>query len=149
MVPSILVGNVTSQFFLSLLQPRIPIWISSLPPGHQLRPGGYYIMEDVVAVEGGGRSAFRKALNERYDRSPIFRQLVYEMTVYWAIPGLVFIGVNAALTFTTDVTVAFGATLGWIPIWAVIGFLFARLWVRRRLSQEQRSFKRHDHASST
>ena len=106
-------------------------------------------MEDVVAVEGGGRSAFRKALNERYDRSPIFRQLVYEMTVYWAIPGLVFIGVNAALTFTTDVSVAFGATLGWIPIWALIGFLFARLWIRHRLSQEQQSFKRHNHASST
>ena len=114
-----------------------------------MRPGAYYIMEDVVAVEGGGRSAFRRALKERYERSPIFRQLVYEMTVYWAMAGLVFIGVNATLTFTTDVTVAFGATLGWIPIWALIGFLFARLWIRRRLSQEKQSFKNENHVSST
>jgi hypothetical protein len=108
MIPSILVGNVSIQFLFSLIRPRVPISLSSLPPGHKLRPGGYYIMEDVVAVDGGGRSAYRNALNVRYESSEIFQRLVYEMIAYWAIGGLIFVSVNAAFTFTTSFNFAFG-----------------------------------------
>jgi hypothetical protein len=111
MIPSILVGNVSIQFILSLTEPHVPIALSSLPPGHKMRPGGYHIMEDVVAVDGGGRSAYRKALNIRYTSSEIFQRLVYEMTTHWAIGGLIFVGVNAAFTFATSLNFAFGATL--------------------------------------
>jgi hypothetical protein len=141
MTPSILVGNVTLQFFFSLLQLPMPIWISSLPPGHKMRSGAYYIMEDAVAVEGGGRSAFRRALNVRYKASPIFRRLVYEMTLYWAVGGLIFVGVSAAITFTTALNIAFGATLGWIPVWALLWFIVTRFWIGHRLDQEEISFK--------
>lgn len=141
MTPSILVGNVCLQFLFSLLQLRIPIWLSSVPPGEKMRPGGYYIMEDVVAVDGGGRSAFRKALNERYQSSAIFRKLIFEMTVYWAIGGLVFVGISAALTFATPINIAFGTTLAWIPIWAIIWFIGAFFWTRYRLKQEEEFFK--------
>ena len=141
MSPSILVGSVSVQFFLSLFGPRLPIWISSIPPGEKMRPGGYYIMEDVVAVDGGGRSAFRKALNVRYTSSPIFRRLILEMTVYWATSGLIFVGVSAVITFTTPLYIAFGVTLGWIPIWPFLCFLVALCWVQRRLVQEKQWFK--------
>lgn len=141
MTPSILVGNVTLQFFFSLLHLPMPIWISSLPPSHNMRPGAYYIMEDVVAVDGGGRSAFRRALNVRYEASPIFRRLVYEMTLYWAVGGLIFVGVSAVLTFTTALNIAFGVTLGWIPVWALLWFTVARFWIGHRLNQEEVSFK--------
>ena len=147
MVPSILVGIVVLQLLISLLQFRVPIWISSLPPGHKMRPGAYLIMEDVVAVDGGGGSAFWKALNIRYELSSTFRRLVFEMTLYWAIGGLIFIGVSAALTFTTSLNVAFGATLGWIPIWALVWFILARIWIRCRPAQEEQSFKKKIHAS--
>jgi hypothetical protein len=148
MVPSILIGSVALQFFFSLLQLPIPIWLSSLPPGHKMRPGAYYIMEDVVAVEGGGRSAFRKALKARYEASPIFRRLLYEMTLYWAIGGLIFVGVSAALTFTTSLNIAFGVTLGWIPVWAVLWSIVARFWIGHRLKQEKASFRMENDITS-
>ncbi|CAF4385871.1 unnamed protein product [Rotaria socialis] len=149
MIPSILVGNVTIQFFVSLLQPPVPIWISSLPPGHKMRPAGYYIMEDIVAVDGGGRSAFRKVLNQRYESSPIFQCLVYEMTVFWATGALVFIGVSVAFAFGTSLNFAFGATLIWFPVWGLLGFLPTVLWVQRRLSQETDSFRLKQNQIST
>ena len=144
MTPSILVANVSLQFFVSLLQLHIPIWLSSVPPGEKMRPGGYYIMEDVVAVDGGGRSAYRKALRERYQSSGIFRKLVREMTIHWAVGGLLFIAVNAALTFNLPLNIAFGVTFGWIPIWALTWFIIAFLWIQRRLKQEEEAFGTSD-----
>ncbi|CAF1376079.1 unnamed protein product [Adineta steineri] len=141
MIPSILVGNVSIQCLISLFRPRVPISLSSLPAGHKMRPAGYYITEDVVAVDGGGRSAYRKALNVRYESSVIFQRLIYEMTVYWAIGGLIFVGVNAAFTFATSFNFAFGATLIWIPIWALIWFIPARFWIQYRLRQEKEAFR--------
>ncbi|CAF2117855.1 unnamed protein product [Rotaria magnacalcarata] len=141
MIPSILVGNVGIQLFLSLLQPPAPIWISSLPPGHKIRPAGYYIMEDIVSVDGDGGSAYRRALNQRYESSPIFQCLVYEMTMFWAIGGLVFVGVSVAFAFGTSLNFAFGATLIWIPVWALLGFLPAVFWAHWRLNQETDSFR--------
>ncbi len=147
MIPSILVGIVSVQCFVSLFQFRMPIWISSLPPGHKLRPAGYTIMEDVVAVDGGGRSAFRRALNVRYEKSPIFQKIVLEMTIYWGIVGLIFIGVSAAITFTTALKIAFGVTLTWASIWPFFCFIIAQFWIRHRLAQEIEWFKMKNHAS--
>jgi hypothetical protein len=144
MSPSILVGSVALQFFPSLLRPRSPIWISSLPPGHKMRPAAYYIMEDIVAVDGAGGSAFRKALNVRYESSPIFQRIVYEMTAYWATGGLVFVGVSAVFTFTTSLNFAFGATLIWIPVWTILWFIPAYFWIQHRLAQERDSFRKHN-----
>lgn len=144
MTPSVLVGLVGSQFFFSLLQLQSPIWVSSLPPGHKMRPAAYYIMEDIVAVDGAGRSAFRRDLNTRYESSLIFRQLVYEMTAYWASAGIVFIGVSAAFTFATHLNFAFAATLIWIPIWACSCALMAYFWIQHRLMQEIKSFQNHN-----
>ena len=141
MTPSILVGSVSVQLFLSLLRPTSPVWLSSLPPGHKMRPAAYYIMEDIVAVDGAGRSAFRRALNVRYESSPIFQRLVYEMTAYWAIGGLIFVGVSAAFTFATSLNFAFGATLTWIPVWTILWLIPGYLWIQRRLAQESDSFR--------
>ena len=148
MTPSILVGLVGSQFFFSLLQVPSPIWLSSLPPGHKMRPAAYYIMEDIVAVDGAGRSAFRRDLNTRYESSPIFQRLVYEMTTYWATAGLVFIGVSAAFTFATSLNFAFAATLIWVPIWACFCALMAYLWIQRRLTQETNSFQNQNNLNN-
>ena len=147
MIPSTMVSFVSVQFLLSLFQPRLPIWISSSPPGQNLRPAAYYIMEDVVAVDGGGRSAFRKALNVRYEQSPIFQKLILEMTIYWAIAGIIFIGFSATITFTTTLNIAFGVTLGWTSIWPFFCFIIAQFWIRYRLAQEKQWFKIKTHPS--
>lgn len=144
MTPSILVAIIGSQLFFSLSRPTSPVWLSSLPPGHKMRPAAYYIMEDVVAVDGAGRSAFRRDLNTRYESSPIFQRLVYEMTAYWASAGIVFIGVNAAFTFATSLNFAFAATLIWIPVWACTCALIAYHWIQHRLAQEITSFQKQN-----
>lgn len=36
-----------------------------------------------MAVEGGGGREFRRALRERYDASPIFRSLLWQMNWLW------------------------------------------------------------------
>jgi len=36
-----------------------------------------------VAVEGGGGWEFRRALRERYDVSPIFQSLLWQMNWFW------------------------------------------------------------------
>lgn len=136
MIPSMLVGMVSVQLLLSLFRPSAPIWISSLPPGHELRPAGYYIMEDVVAVDGGGRSAYRRALNLRYHQSPIFQRLISEMTIYWSIGGLFFIGISAIFVFLTSLNFAFAATLIWASLWPLFWFIPALLWSKYRLKQE-------------
>ena len=141
MTPCVFIGSFTLQFFFSLLQLRSPFWLSSLPPGHRMRPGLYYSIEDLIAVDGCGRSAFRTALNVRYEQSPIFRRLLYEMTAYWALGGLVFIGVNAAFTFATSLNFAFAATLIWLPVWACLWLLPAYMWIQRRLKQEAHCYR--------
>jgi hypothetical protein len=109
-----------------------------------MRPAAYYIMEDVVAVDGAGGSAFRKALNVRYESSPIFQRLVFEMTAYWATVGLVFVGISAVFTFTTSLNFAFAATLIWIPVWASLCVIPAYFWIQRRLAQERDSFRKQN-----
>jgi hypothetical protein len=141
MIPSILVGGVALQFLFSLIRLRVPFWLSSLPPGHELRPAPYYIMEDVVAVDGGGRSAFRKALKVRYESSPIFQRLIKEMTICWGLGGLVFVGVSAAFTFATSLNFAFDATLILMPVWTILWLIPAWYWIQRRLAQERDRFQ--------
>ena len=36
-----------------------------------------------MAVEGGGGREFRRALRDRYDASPIFQSLLWQMNWFW------------------------------------------------------------------
>lgn len=53
------------------------------------------IIEEVMAVDTEVGRAYRKATNERYEASPIFRN---NLNVFWAIPALCMgAGVTAAV----------------------------------------------------
>lgn len=140
MMPSTLVFVIIIQFIVSLTRIRIPFRLSSMPPNHEIRPAIYYMMEDIVAVDGGGRSAYRRALNERYEKSIVFQRLLRQMTAYWILGGLVFIAVSSAFTFGTDTNFAFGATLIWIPVWALIWIIPAFIWIQHQLIVEKQQF---------
>ncbi|KAK5279673.1 hypothetical protein LTR16_007482, partial [Cryomyces antarcticus] len=71
-----------------LLGVRAPVRVSSLKRGEPLRPGIYSIIEDVVAVDGSGGTAFRERLNARYEASHYFRQMLHRLTLFWAIAAL-------------------------------------------------------------
>jgi len=62
-------GEVVISFFMCVSGTKIPFRVSSLPPGTKTRPAIYTIIEDIVAVDGGGGRPFREALNMRYEWS--------------------------------------------------------------------------------
>lgn len=59
-----------------------------------VRPAIFYVVEDVVAVEGNGGAEYRSAFNERYASSPVFQAMIYNLSVVWM---LVFYGAAAGL----------------------------------------------------
>jgi hypothetical protein len=58
---------------MSKLGWRTPIRFSSTARGEVLKPGVFVLLEDIVAVGGGGGQEFREALVRRYDGSELFR----------------------------------------------------------------------------
>lgn len=87
---------------------RTPFRVSSLPAGTPTRPLVYTLMEDIVAVDGNGGQEWRAALNDRYEASPIFRQMLDRLNVFWGFGAVVLaIGLTAAI-FIASVTVAYG-----------------------------------------
>lgn len=87
-----------------------PFKISSQDKGTPARPGTYMIIEDVMAVDTGVGRAYRKAINDRYEASPMFRNMLHQLNLFWAIPALcVGAGVTAAVVdYRVPQTLAYG-----------------------------------------
>ncbi|KAG9555723.1 hypothetical protein KCU71_g2516, partial [Aureobasidium melanogenum] len=113
-----------------------PFRISSMPAGSQLRPGIYWIIEDIVAVDGGGNIEFRERLNARYEASHYFRQMLHRLTLFWGIGAEVAAAVITALIFTIQRDAAY--VVGWaVPfIWAGAWTLCTFWYVKRCLKHE-------------
>lgn len=62
---------------------RTPFRISSLPRGVAMRPGIYTIIEDIIAVDTGSGRLYREALDARYEASPLFRRMLYQLNLFW------------------------------------------------------------------
>ena len=46
------------------------------------------IIEDVIAVDTGAGRAYRRAINDRYEASPMFRRMLWQLNMFWAVPAL-------------------------------------------------------------
>ncbi|KAI9880420.1 MAG: hypothetical protein M1830_003460 [Pleopsidium flavum] len=106
-----LVGGQLALFAaLSGLGFRTPFRISSLPRGVAMRPGIYTIIEDVIAVDTGTGRSYREALEARYQASPLFRQMLHQLNLFWSISALAVGAVVTAVVFIPSVpeTVAYG-----------------------------------------
>jgi hypothetical protein len=68
---------------------KAPFRLSSTGHGEPVKPGVYYFIEDVVAVNANAGRPYREALAARYDASPRFRQMMYTQSIFWSIPALV------------------------------------------------------------
>ena len=114
--------------------------MSSHVKGAMTPPIIFSIIEDVVAVDGGGGQRYRTALMMRYNTSPKFRALLRHMTWFWGVPSLVVGIALMALIFTVKREIAYG--LGWgVPtVWAGIWTLITIYWVKRVLRDEQRGW---------
>jgi len=84
---ALLMFLVATLTFLSLLlnwlEIKIPFRFGSVDKGNILRPAIFYIVEDVVAVDGEGGMEYRRAFGERYEESRIFRGMIWKLSVAW------------------------------------------------------------------
>ena len=114
-----------------------PCRISSIPKGAQLRPGIYSVIEDVCAVDGGGGTEYREALNRRYEASHIFRAMLRRLGVFWAVGGEVTAIVTTILICVLPYDPAY--VVGWsLPfVWAGVWTLATIWYVKRELKKEK------------
>ncbi|KAJ5087536.1 hypothetical protein N7456_011152 [Penicillium angulare] len=134
-------GTLVVTGFLSHFRVRQPFPVSSHPAGAIFRPGVLVIIEDIVAVDGGGDKEYRSALMARYAASPRFQRLIRNLNWFWGWSGFL-LGLLLIVVISTvpDRTFAFG--LGWtIPwIWAGTWSVITTYWVKSALKDERRSW---------
>ncbi|RAL14888.1 uncharacterized protein BO97DRAFT_468827 [Aspergillus homomorphus CBS 101889] len=119
---------------------KAPFRISSTPKGSTMPTALYVLIEDVVAVDGGGGQIYRYALRTRYLASPYFRRMLFQMNCFWAGGSVVCAAAITAIIFTVEESVAY--TLGWtLPFaWAGVWTLITIPWVQSDLRRERQSW---------
>jgi len=109
---------------MRLLRIPSPIRLSSIPKGAVLRPAIYTFIEDVVAVDGRGGTAYRERLNARYEASHYFRQMLHRLTLFWGFgcEGMAIITTVLVFTLPDEAAYAVGwsAPAFWVMAWALI-----------------------------
>ncbi|KAF2179587.1 hypothetical protein K469DRAFT_798687 [Zopfia rhizophila CBS 207.26] len=122
---------------------RAPFRVSSVAKGSSLRPSIYPLIEDIVAVDGGGGTAYRERLNKRYEASPYFREMLHRLALFWGVPSLLIAGGTLLLVFTVDRDFAY--IFGWcLPFtWAGAWAIATIKWVQRDLKVEHMIWNRH------
>ncbi|OJI99203.1 hypothetical protein ASPVEDRAFT_125535 [Aspergillus versicolor CBS 583.65] len=120
---------------------RAPFRISSTPKGAVMPTALYVLIEDVVAVDGGGGQMYRYALRTRYLSSPYFRRMLVQMNFFWAGGSIVWGAAITAMVFTTPQDAAFA--IGWAApfVWAGIWALITIPWVQSDLRREKEAWR--------
>lgn len=120
---------------------KAPFRISSTPKGSTMPTALYVLIEDVVAVDGGGGQVYRYALRTRYLSSPYFRRMLFEMNCFWGGGSVVFAAAITAIVFTVPENIAF--TLGWaLPfVWAGVWTCITIPWVQSDLRREKKAWR--------
>jgi hypothetical protein len=119
---------------LNRLEWKVPFRFGSLEAGNVLRPAIYYIVEDVVAVDGGGGIEYREAFVARYASSLIFRQMIRNLSVVWMLYFYVFAALFTALIFTLPKMAVYA--VGWAGPFPLAGLM--ALWTIYHVKSELR-----------
>ncbi|ORY30780.1 hypothetical protein BCR39DRAFT_528281 [Naematelia encephala] len=124
---------------LRLANVRAPIRISSQPRGSIILPAIYPIIEDIVAVDGGGGTAYRDRLGKRYEASSVFRQMLGRLSLAWGIGAELAGAVTIALVFTIEKDAAYvvgwALPVIWAGVWAVLTIWYVKKELKRELNQ--------------
>ena len=86
---------------------KAPFRISSTHKGSAMPTALYVLIEDVVAVDGGGGQIYRYALRTRYLSSPYFRRMLFEMNCFWGGGSVICAAAITAIIFTVSEPVAY------------------------------------------
>ncbi|OCK75858.1 hypothetical protein K432DRAFT_385893 [Lepidopterella palustris CBS 459.81] len=138
--PGILTGFCALPLIITIIPFPLPFRISSDAKGVRCKPAVYYVVEDFIAVDAGQGRSFREEWRARYDASPIFRKLIWEMNLWWILGCGVFMGALAGVTWGVEFAIAYGVSLALIFIWIGVWALLSWGWVRWRLRLEREWF---------
>lgn len=119
---------------LNHLEWRLPFRFGSMDAGNILRPAVYYIVEDVVAVDGGGGVEYRKAFVARYDKSPVFRKMIWDLSLVWMLYFYVFAILFTVLVFTLPKAAVYA--VGWAGPFPLAGLM--AVWTTFHVKAELR-----------
>jgi hypothetical protein len=119
---------------------RVPLRVSSLPPNSPLPPLTYTMVEDIVAVDGGGGLAFRHAWAHRYQSSLVMRRLLRSLALWWGATGIVIGAILIAAAWTAPENTAYGLGYGMRWLWAMIGAAATIVYVHEKLQEEARDW---------
>jgi hypothetical protein len=123
---------------LNRLEWKLPFRFGSLDAGNVLRPAIFYIVEDIVAVDGGGGVEYRKAFVARYDSSPIFRRMIWDLSVVWMLYFYVFAVLFTVLVFTLPKAAVYA--VGWAGPFPLAGLMaiWTIFYVKSQLRKERK-----------
>ena len=115
---------------------KMPFRVSSMPPWTGLPPAAYTLVEDVVAVDGGGCVEFRQAWRIRYEHSAVMRHIVRRTSLAWGASGMLFAGAFIAVAWTTSDDIGYGIGWGLPWLWAMVSAALTVAWVSKQLKRE-------------
>jgi len=118
---------------------KTPFVISSLPAESYFRPVVYFIIEDIIAVEGGGAYEFRKRISKRYESSPMFRRLMQHLNLlfaFWSfilfLVALILVVINVHGNLDEDIV--YGVVVGFsIVVIAVAAWYYSQWSLKQEL----------------
>ncbi|KAE9367709.1 hypothetical protein N431DRAFT_429026 [Stipitochalara longipes BDJ] len=103
------------------LKIKLPFRFGSSEPGTVIRPAIFYIVEDVVAVDGNGGIEYREAFNARYESSEIFQNMIWNLSVCWMLAFYVMGAVITVLVLVLPVASVYA--VGWAGPFPVAGLM--------------------------
>ncbi|RDW82781.1 hypothetical protein BP6252_03893 [Coleophoma cylindrospora] len=132
------------SLILNGLKVKLPFQFGSLGAGNVVRPAIYYIVEDVVAVDGNGGMEYREAFTARYDNSLIFRKMIWILSVVWMLAFYIFATTITVLVFTLPKAAVYA--VGWAAPFPLAGImaLCTIYYVKFTLRQERRAEESDD-----
>lgn len=120
---------------LRLFRVPAPFRLSSVPKGAQLRPCVYTVIEDICAVDGSGGTAFREALNRRYEASHVFRTMLRRLGIFWAVgaEGMAIVCTILIFTVSDNAAYAIGWSVpfGWAGVWSLCTIWYVKAELKR------------------
>ncbi|CEH12836.1 hypothetical protein CBOM_00795 [Ceraceosorus bombacis] len=122
---------------------KTPSWahVSCVTPRQRIRPAIYYVMEDLVAVDGAGAWKFRYNADRRYCTSPIFQTLCRDVSLIFSVWGILFpVWAGLLAHFVTNKDVCWGASIALGIGWSGLFAAFAGLHTSRMLTRERHWF---------
>ncbi|KAI9743902.1 MAG: hypothetical protein M1818_002636 [Claussenomyces sp. TS43310] len=132
------------SLILNGLKVKLPFRFGSLDAGNVVRPAVYYVVEDIVAVDGNGGMEYREAFTERYNDSPIFRRMIWTLSVVWMVAFYIFAGVFTALVFELPTAAVYA--VGWAGPFPLAGIMavWTIFYVKSNLKEERNAEGRRE-----